>query len=140
MVRDCDEVRVGVVGSATGARTSPATSTACPVASSRGCCDLDETLLAKARARATRRRGRPTTDLDELLADPNLDAVVIATSVPTHYALGMRALEAGKHCFIEKPMALTAADARAVAARAAGTRRDLMVGHLLVYHPGGRRA
>ena len=77
-------------------------------------------------------------DLDELLADPSLDAVVLATPVPTHADLAVRVLEAGKHCFVEKPLALTAADAeRAVAAaRAAG--RVLMVGHLLEYHPGVR--
>ncbi len=77
-------------------------------------------------------------DLDGLLADPSLDAVVLATPVPTHADLAVRVLEAGKHCFVEKPLALTAADAeRAVAAaRAAG--RVLMVGHLLEYHPGVR--
>jgi predicted dehydrogenase len=49
---------------------------------------------------------RVTGDFDELLADPELDAVVIATPVPTHYELARRALEAGKHVFVEKPPAM----------------------------------
>ena len=44
-----------------------------------------------------------TDDYDDLLADDALDAVVVATSVPTHYPLGKKSLEAGKHTFVEKP-------------------------------------
>src|SRR5690606_38662559 len=70
------------------------------------------------------------------LGDYTLDAIVVATPVPTHSDLTVRVLEAGKHCFVEKPLATNVADAeRAVdAARSAG--RVLMVGHLLQYHPG----
>jgi predicted dehydrogenase len=77
-----------------------------------------------------------TGELDDVLADPAVDAIILATPVPTHADLAVRVLEAGKHCYVEKPLALTVADAeRAVAAaRAAG--RILMVGHLLQYHPG----
>ena len=79
---------------------------------------------------------RLTADLDDVLADDSVDAVALATPVPTHAPLALRVLEAGKHCFVEKPMAQSTADAEAVvsAARAAG--RTLMVGHLLEYHPG----
>jgi predicted dehydrogenase len=77
-----------------------------------------------------------SADLDELLADPELDAVVIATPVPTHAALARRVMEGGKHCFVEKPVAQSVADAEAVAAAAKETGRVLMVGHLLEYHPG----
>ena len=60
---------------------------------------------------------RRTADLADLLADDALDAVVLATPVPTHAGLAERVLEAGKHCFVEKPLATTVADAeRAVAA------------------------
>jgi predicted dehydrogenase len=84
-------------------------------------------------------QARVAGELDELLADPALDAVVLATPVPTHAELSVRVLEAGKHCFVEKPLAQSVADAeRAVdAARRAG--RILMVGHLLQYHPGVTR-
>jgi predicted dehydrogenase len=77
-----------------------------------------------------------TSDLDDLLADPDLDAVVLATPVPTHAALAERVLDAGKHCFVEKPLAQSVADAERVVAAAERAGRVLMVGHLLEYHPG----
>ena len=80
---------------------------------------------------------RSSGDLDELLADDELDAVVVATPVPSHAELAVRVLEAGKHCFVEKPLAQSAAEAERVL-EAAGDR-VLMVGHLLEYHPGVER-
>jgi predicted dehydrogenase len=100
-------------------------------------CDLDQGLLD--RHAASYSGVQTTTDLDEMLADPELDAVIIATSVPTHAALALRALDAGKHCFVEKPLALTAADARAVSDRASQRGLTLMVDHLLVFHPAVER-
>jgi predicted dehydrogenase len=79
---------------------------------------------------------RFTDDLDEVLADETVDAVALATPVPSHAPLALRVLQAGKHCFVEKPMAQSAADAEAVVAAAAANDRVLMVGHLLEYHPG----
>jgi predicted dehydrogenase len=79
-----------------------------------------------------------TADLDELLADPALDAVAIATSVPTHHPLGMRVLAAGKHLFVEKPLALSTTEARELVEAAEAADRRLMVGHLLLFHPGLR--
>ena len=79
---------------------------------------------------------RVSGDLDELLADPELDAVAIATPVPTHAALAVRVLEAGKHCFVEKPLAQSVAEAEEAVAAATAAGRVLMVGHLLEYHPG----
>jgi predicted dehydrogenase len=79
---------------------------------------------------------RASADLDQLLSDPELDAVVIATPVPTHARLAQRVLAAGKHCFVEKPVAQSVADAEQVAEAAAESGRILMVGHLLEYHPG----
>jgi predicted dehydrogenase len=77
---------------------------------------------------------RATPDLADVLADASLDAVVVATPVSTHAELALRVLEAGKHCFVEKPLAQSAPEAEQVA-EAAGDR-VLMVGHLLEYHPG----
>jgi predicted dehydrogenase len=74
-------------------------------------------------------------DLETLLADSSLDAVAIATPVTTHAAIAERALGAGKHCFVEKPLALRTSDAERVAAAAAERDLVLMVGHLLEYHP-----
>ena len=79
---------------------------------------------------------RGTTDVAELLADDALDALVIATPVPTHAALTLQAIEAGKHVFVEKPLAQSAADAEQVATAAESAGTVLMVGHLLEYHPG----
>jgi predicted dehydrogenase len=78
----------------------------------------------------------PTGDLGELLADPALDAIVLATPVPSHADLAERVLRAGKHCFVEKPLAQSVADAERVVAAARESGRLLMVGHLLEYHPG----
>ena len=94
------------------------------------------------RARGSRRASpaRATTaDVGDLLVDDELDAVVLATPVPTHAALAVSVAEAGKHCFVEKPLATTAADAERAVAAAARAGRVLMVGHLLEYHPAVAR-
>jgi predicted dehydrogenase len=78
---------------------------------------------------------RASGELDELLADPTLDAVVLATPVPTHAELTVRVLGAGKHCFVEKPLATTVAAAQRAVDAAEAANRILMVGHLLEYHP-----
>ena len=80
-----------------------------------------------------------TDRYEDLLADDDLDAIVVATSVPTHYPLGKKALEAGKHTFIEKPIALKAADAQDLLSTADDYGVKLMVGHLLEYHPAVRK-
>jgi predicted dehydrogenase len=97
-------------------------------------CDLDERQLAQVGSRYP--RARTTTSFDDLLADDSLDAVVIATPVPTHYALAKQALEAGKHVFVEKPPAMLAAEMDELVALADAQDRVLMPGHLLLYHPG----
>ena len=79
---------------------------------------------------------RLTQDFGEMLADPELEAVVIATPVPTHYALAKEALEAGKHVFVEKPPAMKGAEMEELLALAQAKNLVLMPGHLLLYHPG----
>jgi predicted dehydrogenase len=79
---------------------------------------------------------RLTADFNDLLEDDALDAVVLATPVPTHAALAVRALDAGKHCFVEKPLAQSVAEAERALAAAEDAGVTLMVGHLLEYHPG----
>ena len=98
------------------------------------CCDADD--ARRVAAEPSFPGVRFTADLDEVLADESVDAVALATPVPTHAPLAIRVLQAGKHCFVEKPMAQSAADAEAVVAAAAEAGRTLMVGHLLEYHPG----
>jgi predicted dehydrogenase len=84
-------------------------------------------------------RARTTTDFDELLADPQLDAVVVATPAVTHYELARRALHAGKHVLVEKPPAMNAAEAEELVASAEEAGLVLMPGHLLLYHPAVRK-
>jgi len=84
-------------------------------------------------------QARLTAELDELLASPELDAVALATPVPTHAELATRVLQAGKHCFVEKPLAQSVAEAEATLAVAEQAGRLLMVGHLLEYHPAVTR-
>jgi predicted dehydrogenase len=102
-------------------------------------CELTWLCDASEPARAKLGRAHPsaptTADLQDLLDDPELDAVVLATPVPTHAELATRVLDAGKHCFVEKPLATTAADAEAAVAAAERAGKILMVGHLLEYHP-----
>jgi predicted dehydrogenase len=96
----------------------------------------DASGAARSRWSATFPSARATGELEELLADDGLDAVMVATHVPTHADLAVRVLEAGKHCFVEKPLAQSVADAERVVEAAAAAGRVLMVGHLLEYHPG----
>jgi predicted dehydrogenase len=98
------------------------------------CCDALE--ANRERVAPMFPRAQLTADLGDVLADDSVDAVALATPVPTHAPLAIQVLEAGKHCFVEKPMAQSAADAEAVVAAAAAADRTLMVGHLLEYHPG----
>jgi predicted dehydrogenase len=76
--------------------------------------------------------------LAEVLADETLDGVLLATPVRTHGELAVAVLEAGKHCFVEKPLAHSVAAAQRAVDAAAASGRLLMVGHLLEYHPGVR--
>jgi predicted dehydrogenase len=75
------------------------------------------------------------SDFDELLLDPSLDAVVIATPPNTHYPLCKRALQAGKHVLVEKPMAKTSAQARELKELAEQRGLVIMPGHTFLYSP-----
>jgi predicted dehydrogenase len=97
-------------------------------------CDLDAGLRERFAARHP--NARAYADYDELLADDSIDGVVIATPVPTHYALAKQALEAGKHALVEKPPAMRAAEMEELVELARERERVLMPGHLLLYHPG----
>jgi predicted dehydrogenase len=79
---------------------------------------------------------RFTDDFEEMLADESLDAVVIATPVPTHFSLARSALTRGKHVLVEKPPAMRGAEMAELVELAAGRDLVLMPGHLLLYHPG----
>jgi predicted dehydrogenase len=96
-------------------------------------CDRRESALAKMGARYP---GLGlTTDLDEILADDTIEAVAIATPVSTHHAIASAALAAGKHVFVEKPLAGSTADALDLARKAEQAERVLMPGHTFLYSP-----
>jgi predicted dehydrogenase len=80
-----------------------------------------------------------TRNLDEVLADPDVDAVLLATPVFTHYALARRSLEAGKHTFVEKPLAPSSDEADELIAFSRATGLLLMCGHTFLYSPPVRR-
>ena len=81
-------------------------------------------------------RARVTDRFEEMLEDPALEAVVVATPVPTHYPLARQALEAGKHVFVEKPPAMRGGEMDDLLSLASERDLVLMPGHLLLYHPG----
>jgi predicted dehydrogenase len=76
---------------------------------------------------------RIVDDANALLADPDVDAVAIATPIFTHHELAKRALEAGKHVLVEKPLAPSVAQAEELAALATDRKRVLMCDHTFVY-------
>jgi predicted dehydrogenase len=129
--------RVGVVGLGYWGPNLARNLAAIPGCELRWLCDP----RPEARARASRAfpGARVAGELSDLLEDPALDAVLLATPVATHAALAASVLQAGKHCFVEKPLATRAADAEAAVQAAAGAGKTLMVGHLLEFHPAVAR-
>ncbi len=97
------------------------------------CCDIDAQQLEK----ITRKYPliELTQDYNELVNDPDIEAIVITTSASTHYQLTKKALKADKHVFVEKPITLDIGQAEELIDLAERRRRVLMVGHLLIYHP-----
>lgn len=96
-------------------------------------CDTDP-----ARAALARQEHPEVTFLADppaALADPRVEAVVVATPASTHHRVARAALAAGKHVFVEKPLALTTADGEDLVELAEREGRVLMVGHVLQYHP-----
>ena len=96
-------------------------------------CDTSEALQEEFAQRYP--DARMTGDFDELVAADDVDAVVIATPVPTHFPLARAALEAGKHVFVEKPPAMHVAEMEELIGLAEARGLVLMPGHLLLYHP-----
>lgn len=94
-------------------------------------CDLDPSVAAAAAGAL----GVRSLTWDELLSDPEIDGIVIATPAVQHSAMALQALAAGKHVLVEKPMAMTVEEAQQVCEEAVRLDRVLMVGHLLQYHP-----
>jgi UDP-2-acetamido-3-amino-2,3-dideoxy-glucuronate N-acetyltransferase len=92
--------------------------------------DADSAAAAAAAGRVPHRR------LEDILDDPAIDGVVIATPDATHAEIALRALQAGKHALVEKPMTINIADGARLIELAAASGLTLMTGHILLYHPG----
>jgi UDP-2-acetamido-3-amino-2,3-dideoxy-glucuronate N-acetyltransferase len=97
----------------------------------RAVCDADPAVAAQ----FAEKYGVPARSLPEIFADSSLTAVAFASPAALHMEHAGGALKAGKHVFVEKPLALTVPEGRALAKFAREAKRILMVGHLLQYHP-----
>jgi predicted dehydrogenase len=132
-----DPLRVGVVGLGYWGPNLARNFHALPDVELAWCCDASS--AARERTAPMVPGARMTDRLEDLLEDETLDAIVLATPVPSHGELAVRVLDAHKHCFVEKPLAQSVADAERAVAAAERSGRTLMVGHLLEYHPGVRK-
>lgn len=126
-------VRVGVVGLGYWGPNLARVLVETPGVELAWLCDLDESRLGRLTLRYP--AARTTTDLDDLLADASLDAIALATPVPTHHPLACRILEAGKHLLVEKPLAPSTAQADELIDVAAANDLVLMCGHTFLYSP-----
>lgn len=100
-------------------------------------CDVNKDLLAKVKKQYP---PLPTTSsLEEILASPEIHAVVISTPSHTHYRIAKAALLSGKHVYVEKPVATSSLETQELYTLAEHTGQILMVGHLLMYHPAVNR-
>ena len=100
-------------------------------------CDLDSKRLEAVKARYPSLE--TTTSFEEVLADPRIDAIAIATPVASHYRLAMQALMAGKHVFVEKPLAPSAEEAERLVDEAAKRHLVLAVDHTFIHTPAVRK-
>lgn len=96
-------------------------------------CDVDADRLQRYARRHTYLA--TTTSFDDVLDDPEIEAVLIATPISTHHKLASRALKAGKHVFVEKPLASSSREADDLLQLADETQLTLMCGHTFLYSP-----
>ena len=101
-------------------------------------CHVKTVVDASAERRAFVEANFPRTtavaDATAVLADPEIDAIVIATPAASHFQLGLAALQAGKHIFVEKPLATTAAEVDELARVATEKQLTVMAGHTFIYN------
>lgn len=126
-------VVLGIVGAGGWGKNHVRNFAALPGAELRWVCDRSESI------RQDVARSYPTVrceaEIAAMLADAELEAVVVVTDAPNHFEVAKAALQAGKDVFVEKPLALSAAHSEELCDLADANERILMVGHLLLYHP-----
>ncbi len=101
-------------------------------------CDRDQDRLAQI-GKQVKSKAELVDDYGKLLKSPQLDAVAIVTDIDAHYSLAQQALEAGKHVFVEKPLATTAKQCFELGKLAEQCNKVLMVGHTFIYNPAVRK-
>jgi len=126
-------VNVAVVGAGGWGKNLVRNFAEIPACRLKTVCDLSEKVLKTVAAAYP--QVKTSQDLSQVIADPDIQAVVIATPAPQHYDVARQALEAGKHAYVEKPMTLSVRDSEALVELADRKKLILMVGHLLEYHP-----
>lgn len=131
-----DPVRVGLVGCGYWGPNLARNVHEIAEAELVSCCDLDAGTLA--RMRMLYPQISVSGDAGDLMDDPDLEAVVIATPARTHFTLAKTALLAGKHVLVEKPLAMSSSEAQELMALAEERQRVLMVGHVFEYNPAVR--
>lgn len=127
------EVGVAVVGCGAWGRNLVRTFHTLPGSRLVAVVDIDPARVAQMRRQFP---GVPGSEaLAPVLADPAVHAVVIGASAGAHREIALQAIAARRHVYVEKPLALSVADAREIVRAADGAGVTLMVGHLMLYHP-----
>lgn len=124
---------IGMIGAGRWGSNWIRTLASLPGVELRWCCDVSPASLDRVKQQFP--GVKTTTRLTDLLEDPTLAGIVIATIAPTHFAVAQQAMLAGKDVMVEKPMTLTTGDSATLCDIAQQRGRVLMVGHLLEYHP-----
>lgn len=133
MTSELRPVRVGVVGLGYWGPNLLRVLIDSPDAEVGTICDLDQAQTDRFRHRYP--AVKATTRYEDLLEDPEIDAIFVATPVDTHFDLASAALRAGKHAFVEKPLAVSSVDATELIRLAGECGRTLMCGHTFLYSP-----
>jgi predicted dehydrogenase len=126
-------LQIGIVGAGYWGKNLLRTFGKLPGARIAEICDLDPKLLEA--AKKDQPDARTGGDLDAMLARADLDAILVATPPSRHHAMALAALRAGKHVWVEKPLALTAAEGRELVAAAEQAGRTIFVDETFLYDP-----
>ncbi|MBI4834875.1 MAG: Gfo/Idh/MocA family oxidoreductase [Planctomycetes bacterium] len=126
-------ITLGIIGAGDWGKNLVRNFHSLPECRIKWCADLDKKRLDY--IKSTYKDIQVTNDPENIFKDKEIQAVVISSSAVTHYPLAIASLTAGKHTYVEKPLALKAREAEEMTKLSHNTKRILMVGHLLKYHP-----
>jgi predicted dehydrogenase len=126
-------VNIGQIGAGAWGRHLLRNFAGIPGCNVKSVCDLSEKV--RNQVESSYPGIKPVTQFDDLIQSDEINAVVVATTPETHFEFAVRALEAGKDVFVEKPIVLDVDDCRKLIDIAQADDRIVMVGHIMVYHP-----